>query len=131
MVTKLPGSGRLVMAVVPDLFFATRIAAVARAAGVSLEMVPTQNAVARIAGGRPDLVVLDLHAKDGVTLVMELKAKVPAIPIVGFHSHVDMEIRRQALASGADAVLPRSRFNARLVEILQHGLLALGPAELP
>jgi DNA-binding NarL/FixJ family response regulator len=77
------------------------------------------------------MVVIDLHAKDGVTLVLELKAAAPTVPIVGFHSHVDTEIRRQALAAGADAVLPRSRFNARLAEILQHGLLALRPADLP
>lgn len=131
MIQKPKGSGRLVFAVVPDLFFATRIAATALAAGVTLEMVQPQNAVARVSGGRPDMVVVDLHAKDGVTLVMELKAAAQEIPIVGFHSHVDTEIRRQALAAGADAVLPRSRFNARLAEILQHGMLALGPADLP
>jgi DNA-binding NarL/FixJ family response regulator len=131
MIPRPKGSGRLVIAVVPDLFFATRIAATALAAGVALEMAPPQGALARITGGRPDMVVIDLHAKDGVTLVLELKAAAPTVPIVGFHSHVDTEIRRQALAAGADAVLPRSRFNARLAEILQHGLLALRPADLP
>ena len=131
MVEKPKGSGRLVIAVVPDLFFATRIAATALAAGVTIEMAQPRNAVARISAARPDLVVVDLHAKDAVTLVTELEAAVPGIPIVGFHSHVDTEIRRLALAAGAEAVLPRSRFNARLAEILQHGLLALGPADLP
>lgn len=131
MVPVPKASGRHVIAVVPDLFFATRIAATAQAAGVKLEMATPRNALERITGRRPDMVVIDLHANDGVTLVMELKTALPELPIVGFHSHVDMELRRQALAAGADAVLPRSRFHARLAEILQHGLMALGRADLP
>ena len=40
---------RLVLAVVPDLFFAVRISATARNVGVPLELVPPPRAVARAA----------------------------------------------------------------------------------
>jgi len=131
MIPTPKGASRRVVAIVPDLFFATRIAATAQAAGVAIEMAQTQGVVRRVQAEKPDLVVIDLHAKDALTLVMELKSATPQTPIVGFYSHVDTELRRQALATGADAVLPRSRFHARLAEILQQGLLALGPADLP
>lgn len=120
---------RKVLAIVPDLFFATRIAATALAAGVTLEMASPQAAVARAADAKAQLVIIDLHAKDAVAIVQGLKAAAPQLPVVGFHSHVDRALKSEALAAGADAVLPRSRFTVRLAELLQQGLLALGPED--
>jgi CheY-like chemotaxis protein len=112
---------RQVLAVVPDLFFAAKIAALARAAGVELSLVPLAQAAARCAQSAPDLVLLDLHASgDPPALVRALKAgpATRAIPVVGFYSHVEGERRRDALAAGADQVLPRSAFVTRLPELL-------------
>jgi DNA-binding NarL/FixJ family response regulator len=121
---------RRVLAVVPDLFFATRIGATALAAGVPpVEFVSPPHAATRAAAARADLVILDLHAKDAVAIITALKAAAPSTPIVGFHSHVDTELRKDALAAGADAVLPRSRFTVKLAELLEHGLFALGPGD--
>lgn len=120
---------RKVLAIVPDLFFATRIAATALAAGVTLEMASPQAAIARAAEARAQLVIIDLHAKDAVAIVQGMKAADPRLPVVGFHSHVDKALKADALAAGADAVLPRSRFTVRLAELLQQGLLALGPED--
>jgi DNA-binding NarL/FixJ family response regulator len=120
---------RKVLAVVPDLFFATRIAATALAAGVTLEMASPQAALARAAQAKAQLVIIDLHARDAVAIVQGVKAADPQLPVVGFHSHVDRDLKAAALAAGADAVLPRSRFTVRLAELLQQGLLALGPED--
>ena len=118
-------SSRTVLAVVPDLFFATKIAATARLVGVALELVPHQRAFATATASNATLVLLDLHAPDAVGLVRALKQAQPALPVVGFYSHVETALRRDALAAGADAALPRSAFVARLPELLQRGLAAL------
>jgi len=116
-----------VLAVVPDLYFATRIAATAKAAGVALELVSRERAAARVAEPNASLVLLDLHGPDALALVGELKAAAPAVPVVGFFSHVQASMRRDALAAGADAALPRSQFVAKLQPLLVRGLDALAP----
>ena len=118
-------SSRLVLAVVPDLFFATRIAATAKAAGVALELVPPARAEARLAEGGASLVILDLHAPQAPALVAACKRAAPATPLVGFFSHVETRLRDQALEAGADAVVPRSGFVAKLAALLTDGLAGL------
>lgn len=112
---------RRVVAVVPDLFFATRIEATAAQLGVALEMPSPNAALAAIRRQLPDLVVLDLQAPgDPLALARALKAD-PAttgLAIVGFYSHVEQALREAALAAGVDHVLPRSAFTARLPTLL-------------
>src|SRR5262249_45176769 len=114
-----------VLAVVPDLYFATRIAATAQAAGVDLELVPAPRAAARAAEAGASLVLLDLHGAGALELIDELKHRGSNVPVVGFCLHVDTTLQRDALAAGADAVLPRSQFVGRLAALLQHGVGAL------
>ncbi len=113
---------RRVLAVVPDLMFATRIAEAAKALPVRVEIV----AADEVAGAcrlapRPDLVIVDLAAPGRpLETIRELKAD-PAssgIPILGCYPHVDQELRRAAETAGADRVVPRSAFVARLAEWL-------------
>ena len=112
---------RRVLVLVPDLFFAARIAETARAAGVTIESASPAAAAERCRAVAPDLVILDLHAAgDPLDAVRALKSD-PAtlgIPVVGFHSHVDTELRERALAAGVDRVLPRSAFTVRLAALL-------------
>ena len=124
---------RLVLAVVPDLFFAVRISATARNAGVPLELVTAAKAAARAAGPGTSLLILDLHAPGAVELVATLKAARADLPVVGFYSHVETALRRDALAAGADAALPRSAFVDRLPDLLRHGLggLTRAPRQEP
>jgi CheY-like chemotaxis protein len=114
-------SPRRVVAVVPDLFFAARIAGVAERLGVALEMQAPAAALGAIRIAPPELVILDLHAPgDPLRLARDLRGD-PAtrsLPIVGFYSHVDRALREAALAAGLDQVLPRSAFTARLPALL-------------
>jgi DNA-binding NarL/FixJ family response regulator len=114
-----------VIAVVPDLYFATRIAATAKAAGVPLELVPPAGVEARLGRGGASLVLLDLHAPQAVALIATCKRAAPGTPLVGFYSHVEPALAQEALAAGADAALPRSRFVAKLAALLSQGLPAL------
>jgi CheY-like chemotaxis protein len=112
---------RRVVAVVPDLFFATRIAVTAARLGVTLETPGPDEALAAIRRLAPDLVILDLRAPgEPPALARALKAD-PAtrnIPVVGFYPHVEGTLREAALAAGVDQVLPRSAFSARLPALL-------------
>ena len=118
-------AGRRVLAVVPDLFFATKIAATAKVSGVELELVPPARAAARMTQAPAALVILDLHARDALSLIAALKQAAPAVPVVGFFSHVETALKRDAIAAGADAALPRSQFVGRLAALLSRGLDAL------
>jgi len=114
-----------IIAVVPDLYFATRIAATAKAAGVALELVPPQRAVARLAAADVSLVLLEVGNRDALGLIAELKRAHPAIPVVGFGAHIEAALLRDARAAGADAVLPRSQLGGKLPALLEHGLAGL------
>lgn len=111
---------RRILGLVPDLFFATRIAAVARAEGAEWHVAPATNVVVAATDPRADLVLVDLHAPGGLDGISALKADAATrgIPVIGFHSHVDVELRTAALAAGADRVLPRSAFTRQLADLV-------------
>ena len=111
-----------VVAVAPDLYFAARISALARAAGVDVTFETPARAFALCASEPPALLLLDLHAPDdAATLVRAIKSdpRARAARIVGFYSHVETGLRRAVLAAGIDEALPRSAFVARLPALLE------------
>ncbi|MEO5617305.1 MAG: hypothetical protein ABIS67_06010 [Candidatus Eisenbacteria bacterium] len=119
---------RHVVAFVPDLFFAAKIAATAEAAGVKFESLDAGAALERCLartgppGGAPQLLILDLGAGEAaLALARALSADETCrdVPMVGFFSHVEISTRDAALAAGVHTVLPRSAFVARLPELLR------------
>ena len=95
-----------VAAYVPDLMDRSKVAAVAEVTFVSSpEALATTPA---------DLVVVDL-SRPGV---LEALGQGIGVRTVGFGSHVDLELLAAARAAGCDEVLPRSKFFARLRELL-------------
>lgn len=105
-----------VVAVVPDLFFQSRISAAARHSGRSVRYL-TSERVDREAGGfRLALVDLDA-ASDIASTIRGLRAAGEGT-IVVFGPHVDTEKRKAARAAGADRVLAKSKFVADLPGIL-------------
>lgn len=116
-----PGPRPLVIAVVPDLLFATRITETARTAGIELEHVPLAELAARVARRRPGRVIVDLTVPDAAATIAALRS-MPGfadLTITGFYPHVDDALRRAALAAGATHVLPRSAFATKLEEVLE------------
>jgi CheY-like chemotaxis protein len=109
-----------VVAVVPDLFFAAKLQATARAAGTELALVAAGAALERCAASPPVRVLLDLHAPGVIALARALKAdpRTESLRLTGFYSHVDGALRAEAIAAGVDDVLPRSAFVNRLPELL-------------
>jgi PleD family two-component response regulator len=118
---------RRVIVAVDDLFFAAKIRTTAEHVGV--EVIFPRNLETLCASAKqiaPALVIIDLHLQreDPFDIARTLKAceDLRATPLVGFFSHVQVELQRRAAEAGFDRVLPRSAFTKRLPEILQ-GLL--------
>ena len=115
-----------ILAVMEDLFFAVKIHDAAKGMGAEFEMV--KEGVLEKVAGLPDLVVFDLNfAKaDPVGLISRIKGN-PAtagVRLVGFVSHVNVELRAGAVAAGCDRVVARSAFAGKLREILGGGASA-------
>ncbi|HKE58067.1 MAG TPA: hypothetical protein VKB46_15245 [Pyrinomonadaceae bacterium] len=114
---------RTVLAIVDDLFFASKIRATAEALGVTITFPRSKELLLQKAREtRPDLVLIDLHHQrfDPVEAAASLKAdaELQVIPLLGFFSHVQTELHRRALEAGVDQVVPRSIFSRDLATIL-------------
>ena len=106
---------RVVIAVVDDMFFASKIRAVAEAIGVEISFPRTKEALIEKAQ-EARLILVDLHNQKMDPV--ELAKEVSGIKLIGFFSHVHTELQRSALAAGYDQVLPRSAFVRDLPRIL-------------
>jgi CheY-like chemotaxis protein len=118
---------RTVIAVVDDLFFASKIRGTGEQIGAQIHFVKSIDAALTTARDRaPVLVLVDLNAGccDAVELARAFKRDdgLNAIPLLGFFSHVQTELQQAALVAGFDRVLPRSAFTKNLDEILRTGL---------
>lgn len=112
----------VIIAVVDDMFFASKIRAVAEAVGVEISFPRTKETLIQKAREvKPRLIIVDLHGQkiEPAGLAAELKAddELRAIPLLGFFSHVQTELRQDALDAGFDEVLPRSVFARDLPKI--------------
>lgn len=115
---------RRVIVLVEDIFFAAKIRTTAEHLGIEA-IFPRSPEAFRSAfeENAPALIIVDLHLQrdDPFLFATKLKADVEfrETPLLGFFSHVQVELQRRAEASGFDRVLPRSAFTKRLPEILQ------------
>lgn len=128
--------GKVILAVVDDLFFLSKIRQTAQAAGVTVETVGPAELAGRAAERAPGGVLVDLNHRSGaaVEAVRALKAAAATaqVPVVGFFSHVQEELGRAARQAGCDRVMPRSAFSIQLPRLLAElagGELPPGPAK--
>ena len=113
----------VILAVVDDMFFKSKIRAVAEAVGTEISFPRNKDALIQKAReAKPQLIIVDLHNQkiEPTTLANELKSdeELRAIPLLGFFSHVQTELQRNAVAAGFDQVIPRSVFARDLSKIL-------------
>jgi DNA-binding response OmpR family regulator len=103
-----------VVALAPDLFFASKVQETLSAAGHHVE-VRTTPADALEAARIADVVIVDLNAGElDATLFRELAGR----PLLGFYSHVDVEVKQRAEKAGFDLVVPRSRMAREMPELV-------------
>lgn len=115
---------RQVLVAVDDLLFSSKIRAVAKQLGVDLTFARTPAEILeRARSTAPSLIVFDLNSAktDPIGTIETLKAdaSTAAARVLAFASHVHVDLIEQAKRAGADEVLPRSAFAARLPDILQ------------
>ncbi|MEN8375369.1 MAG: hypothetical protein ABFS34_07970 [Gemmatimonadota bacterium] len=124
-----------VLALCPDLLFASKIRGAGAAAGVPVQLVRNQRALmdaleaeaeaeAAAAEGAPApgrrLVLVDLGAAhDGAEAVGAAKQGFPDVEVVAFAPHVAADRIQAARAAGADVVLARSAFIVQLPGMLR------------
>ncbi len=112
-----------VLAAVEDIFFSAMIEPAARSAGVELRTALDSDQL-RIAlsGPLPSLIIFDLNSKTCRPLeaIRKIKAdpRLAAVPLVGFLSHVQVELEAAAREAGCDQIMPRSAFAKNLARIL-------------
>lgn len=110
-----------VHALVDDLFFRVKIEATAASLRVPVQFARDPDELLAGLDDRSTLVLVDLghHAADPVGVIRALEARGALPRVIAFGSHVDAETLTAAREAGADRVLARSAFSARLAEILE------------
>lgn len=112
-----------VLVAVDDLFFVSKITETAKHLGIPLVFARSQDEViARALTEKPALLIVDLNSTrcHPVETILQIKedADLRHIPVVGFLSHVQADLKIKATMAGCDRVLPRSLFTTHLPEIL-------------
>jgi PleD family two-component response regulator len=116
----------VILAILDDLLFTSKIRGAARQLGVSLTIARSRDgALAELRSSAPALVILDLNNARtdpiGIVAAMQADAALRSIPTVGYVSHVDTATIDRARQAGVGEVMPRSAFNTRLADILARG----------
>jgi CheY-like chemotaxis protein len=112
----------VIISLVPNLMFATRIEDAVRAAGaVVLSPIDRAAFLAALRNGAR-LVIVDSSAADVPWMEWVSAAKndpaTEAVPILAFGAHIDLELRNRALGAGVDRYLARSNFVDGLPEFI-------------
>jgi len=112
-----------ILAVMSDLFFSVKITEAARRAGMAVEFVKEAGEVVEKAKDKPALIIFDLNFEQAqpLNLIRRLKenAEMKGISLIGYLSHVQGELKQQALEAGFDMVMARSAFSQNLPQILK------------
>mgnify|MGYP001466770786 CR=1 FL=1 len=116
----------MILAVLDDLLFTSKIRATATQLGLSVSFARSQQAaLTMLRDSPPTLVVLDLNnpRTEPLAIVEAMQAD-PAlriIPTLGFASHVQTDLIDAARSAGVTQVIARSAFAQHLPELLMSG----------
>jgi DNA-binding NarL/FixJ family response regulator len=117
-----------VVAYVDDLFFRSKIDATARHLNVPVRFAEAKGLVSACCEAGTAALLLELSSNgeplSAIRALRQAKAT-KDLPIIGFLSHVDQALAREAQSAGATRVLPRSQFSETLPDLLMD-LLAPG-----
>jgi hypothetical protein len=104
-----------VLAVAPDLMFASRIEATLGAAGHDVQIARSISEASGLEAVELLVVDLDREPADGLVGL--------GMPVLGFYAHLNTDTREAAEGAGVDLVVPRSRM-AREMPALVERLVA-------
>jgi hypothetical protein len=104
-----------VVAIAPDLMFASRISETLAAAG---HEVTISSSVSEAPLQGAELLIADLDRVEPDTVAGL------GPPVLGFYPHTDAELRERAEAAGVDLVVPRSRMAREMPQLVERLLAA-------
>ncbi|MGH9406659.1 MAG: response regulator [Terriglobia bacterium] len=112
-----------ILAIVEDLIFLSKIQQTASLTNTRVEVIQPRELAERLSRGAPSAVICDLNYRAGLGLetVRAMKANPAflAVPVIGFLSHVQADLAKQAREAGCDVVMARSAFASQLPRILR------------
>ncbi len=106
---------RLILVLVKDLIFSSKIRATAQSLGVSVQIVREPDKLDGLAGDR---LIVDLNQPGVLEAAIRWREATRGC-VVGFVSHIDKQMIDRAREAGVDQVLARSAFVEKLGELLQ------------
>jgi len=115
-----------VVAVLDDMFFTSKIREAAKSTGLNVEILKKiSGLIEGLRNDPPTLIIVDLNFKkvEPMELIKNIKSsdKLNSIPVIGYFSHVQTDLKKEAFQAGYDIVMPRSRFVRELGDILNIG----------
>lgn len=112
-----------ILAVVSDLFFSSKLIEAAKRSGLALEFVKEPKEVIERAQTKPSLIIFDLNFESAqpLKLITKLKSKpeTKGISLIGYLSHIQVELKQQAQEAGCDMVMARSAFSQNMPQIFK------------
>jgi DNA-binding NarL/FixJ family response regulator len=108
-----------IVGLMDDLFFQMKVLETAKQLGLQFKVAATADSLMELVATSPKLVIVDLNARSGAIPAIErVKAEKTGVRVVGFLSHVQVDLAEQARKAGCDEVMPRSKFTQNLAQIL-------------
>jgi hypothetical protein len=108
-----------VVSYIPDLLFGSSVVTALRSAGHDPILVGDAAALARELPGAQVLVVdLTSDHRERIEAVRTTR-RPDGVPVLGFYSHVEQEVRGEAEDAGFDLVVPRSRMAREGVALVE------------
>lgn len=108
-----------IVGLMDDLFFQMKVLETAKQLGLEFKVATTADSLMELVATSPKLVIVDLNARGGAIPAIErVRAEKNEVRMVGFLSHVQVDLAAQARAAGCNEVMPRSKFTQNLAEIL-------------
>lgn len=124
MAQQLPGPAEEMygLALVPDLMFASRMAALALRAGRELTIASTLSEFERyLAARRPGVTLVDLSARHvDVNAAIRSARDAGSALVIAFGPHKDLAARSAALEAGAHRWVTNQRLMATLADVFQN-----------
>ncbi|MBI4434907.1 response regulator [Candidatus Uhrbacteria bacterium] len=109
----------MILAIVDDMIFRGKVEEAAKQMGTPLTIAADAEAALRPGQGWSRVLIdLNLSGGDVVAMIRRLREAHPDVPVVGYCSHVQQNLKTQALEAGCTTVLPRSAFVQQLPELL-------------
>jgi len=113
----------MVLIVVDDLIFLSKIEETARLVGLAAKVVDPDRLMEESGRESATAVLLDLNHRSGKALevIRALKSNPGegVAPVIGYLSHVQTDLAAAAREAGCDVVLPRSAFVQQLPGLLR------------